>query len=160
MSKKLIAAILVLGLLTALVGPAAAAKKKKKKGPKPYTSEEVTVQLGHPVLYGQTGSPKSVTALEFENSCAIPSTNGVDAYIWEVPKDYVDVDATISAFGSGGLEGYDIDIYLYDESCSSTMAFNAPGTDETGLLVKGTRYILMHNYIGGPTTIYYELKPI
>lgn len=158
MTKKLIACALVVGLTVAIVGPAGAAKKKKRKGPKPYTSDEVTIQVGHPVLYGNTGSPQSVTAKEFENGCAIPSSNGVDAYIWEVPKDYIDVEAQISSFGSAGPEGYDLDIYLYDESCTVILPFNSTSVDETGILMEGTRYIMIHNYTGGPTNVYFELK--
>ncbi|MFP5298050.1 MAG: hypothetical protein ACLGHL_03555 [Actinomycetota bacterium] len=157
MLKKLIACALVVGLMTAVVGPAGA-KKKKSKGPKPYKSEEVTIQVGHPVFYGQTGSPKSVTAMEFEQNCAIPSSNGFDAYFFEVPETYHDVEATISSYGSAGPEGYDLDIYLYDENCKVTIAFNSTSLDETGILTKGTRYIMIHNYTGGPTQAYFELK--
>ena len=60
MTKKLIAGVLVATLL--LPGSAALTGKKKKKGPKPWTSEELTIALAHPVFYGQSGDVMSVTA--------------------------------------------------------------------------------------------------
>ena len=90
MSKKFIAAFLVLGLLVAFSGPAVA---KKKKGPKPYTSEEATINVGHPVFYANSGTLLSATAQEFLNTCAIPQSNGVDAYVYEIPADYAKLSA-------------------------------------------------------------------
>ena len=157
MSKKLLIIGLVLALTAALAGPSVA--KKKKKGPKPYTSEEVTVQLGHPVFYGASGTVVGVTPQEFIRSCALPSSNGLDAYVFEVPKDYQKIQASIEATGSAeGIE-HDIDIYLFDSSCTSTGAFNAAGTDESGVIAAGTAFILLHNYTGGPTTMQFTLKP-
>ena len=159
MSKKLIAAFLVLGLLVAFSGPAAA--KKKKKGPKPYTSEEATINVGHPVFYGQSGTVLSLTAQEFLNSCAIPQSNGLDAYIYEVPADYQNITASIQAFGSEGTQyPYDLDIFLFDENCGQVGVFNSTSTDEGGILTKGTAFVLLYNYTGDPVTVHYELKPV
>lgn len=156
MSKKLLIVGLVLALVAALAGPSLA---KKKKGPKPYTSEEVTVQIGHPVFNGQSGSVVGVTPQEFLQTCALPSTNGLDAYVFEVPKDYQKIQSLIEATGSAeGIE-HDIDIYLFDSSCAPAGTFNAAGTDESGVLTAGTAFILLHNYTGGPTTMQFTLKP-
>ena len=103
MSKKIISAFLVLGLLVAFSGPAVA---KKKKGPKPYTSEEATINVGHPVFYGNSGTLLSATAQEFLNTCAIPQSNGVDAFVYEIPANYAKLSsAAIQAFGSEGSPG-------------------------------------------------------
>ena len=72
MIKRLIAGVLVATLL--VPGSAALAGKKKKKGPKPWTSEELTIGLAHPVFYGNSGDVLSVTAQEFHQTCAIPAT--------------------------------------------------------------------------------------
>lgn len=92
--KKTIALLLMLAVAATMSAPASAAKKKPK-GPKPYKSEEVTIQLGHSVHYGNSGTLVSLTAQEFMNSCAIPNTNGIDAYVWEVPADYKNVESTL-----------------------------------------------------------------
>jgi hypothetical protein len=160
MSKKLIACFLVLGLLAAFTGPATAKKKKKKKGPKPYTSEEATINVGHPVFYSTAGTPLSLTAQEFINSCAIPQSNGVDAYIYEIPADYQNIVAAIQAFGSEGTQlGYDLDLFLYDSSCAQLGVFNSTSADEGGVTTKGTAYALVYNYTGDPVTVHIELKP-
>jgi hypothetical protein len=164
--KKTLALLLTLALAATLAGPASAAKKKPK-GPKPFKSEEVTIQLGHSVLYGNSGTILSLTAQEFTNSCAIPQTNGIDAYVWEVPAEYRNVDAMLSAFGSGGSAGYDLDFFLFDESCAVTLASQSTNADEMNVMAKGTAYILIYNFgaaespAGGsdPVTAHFELKP-
>ncbi len=153
----------LLGLVFCLAlasSPAWAGKKK----PKPYKSEEVTILVPHPVFYGATGAVNSVTAKEFENrGCATPTTNGLDAFIFEVPKPYQKIVATVEAkraTTSAPTGMYDLDIYLYDVSCKQTLAFNAEGTDESGSIPKGTGWILVHNYLGDPAVrAYIELKP-
>lgn len=156
MSKKLLIIGLVLALAAAIAAPAAA---KKKKGPKPYTSEEVTVQIGHPVLNGQSGTVVGVTPQEFIQTCALPSSNGLDAYVFEVPKQYQKIQSLIEATGAAEGVPHDIDIYLFDSSCAAHGQFNAAGTDESGVLSPGTAFILLHNYTGGPTTMQFTLKP-
>lgn len=161
MSKKLLILGLVLALAAALAGPAAAGKKKKK-GPKPFKSETISVQLGHPVLNGYSGTVLGVTPQEFIQTCALPSTNGLDAAVYEVPADYTKIQSAIEATGTGVTDAAapaDIDIYLFDESCTQIGAFNAPGTSESGVLTAGTAFVLLHNYTGGPTDVQFTLKP-
>lgn len=165
--KKTLALLLTL-VLAASIGGSAAAAKKKPKGPKPYKSEEVTIEVAHSVHHGNSGTIVGLTAQEFMNTCAIPNSNGVDAYVWEVPADYKNVDASISAIGSGaGPEGYDLDIFLFDESCTITFASQSTSSDELAFMGKGTAYILVYNFGspqspaggGGPVTAHFELKP-
>jgi hypothetical protein len=146
--------ILALGLMV----PAAHAGKK----PKPYKSANVQLLVAHPLEYGNTGSINSVTAKEFEAKCDVPTSNGLDGYVFAVPKQFQKVDSEIDAVGEpGGAAGYDLDIYLYDANCAPTLAFNSAGTDETGLLPKGTAWIFVHNYLGDPgTTFHIEIKPL
>ena len=164
--KKAIALLLTtVAVAASLAGPAGAAKKSK--GPKPYKSEEVTIQLGHSVQYGNSGTVVGITPQEFINSCAIPSSNGLDAYVWEVPAAYKKVDALITAKGSGGVAGYDLDIFLFDESCGITLASQSTSVDETTIMAKGTAFILIYNFgspsslVGGSdaATARFELKP-
>ena len=164
--KKTLALLLTLAVAASIASPATAAKKKPK-GPKPYKSEEVTIQLGHSVQYGNSGTVVGLTAQEFINSCAIPNTNGIDAYVWPVPDAYKDTDALITAYGSGGSAGYDLDLFLFDDSCGVTLASQSTSADETNVMFKGTAYILIHNFgapaspVGGsdPATARFELKP-
>ncbi len=164
--KKTLTLILTFALALCLSGPAAAGKKKPK-GPKPYKSEEVTITLGHSILHGASGSVVGVTGQEFINNCAIPSSNGFDAYVWEVPDEYKNIDANISSFGSGGPAGYDLDIVLFDESCAIIFASQSDNADEATVMFKGTAFILIYNFgaadspVGGGAqgTARFELKP-
>lgn len=160
MRKQLIVAILLLGLMAALSNPATAAKKRKKKV-KPYKSETVTVNLGHPVFHGQSeGNLVSVTAQDFFQSCAVPESNGVDAWVFEVPKPYQKIVAAIDAVGSSTSPvPYDLDLYMYDKSCSEVGFSNTEGTDESGVMPKKTAFVLAHPYTGAPVDIYIALKP-
>ena len=164
--KKTLALLMTIALAASFAGSAAAAKKKPK-GPKPYKSEEVTIQLGHTISYGNTGTIVGITGQEFIRSCAIPNSNGVDAYVWAVPDDYKNVEAQLDAFGSGGTAGYDLDVVFFDESCAITFASQSTTSDEVAYMPKGTAYILIYNFgapdspVGGsgPATARFELKP-
>jgi hypothetical protein len=146
-------------VLAALVHPAVAGKKKPKV--KPYKSEEVTIAVSHPVFYGNTGSNNSVTAQEFESSCALPSSNGVDAYVFEVPAAYRSITATVKAAGTAQTPaGYDLDVFMYDKDCATTGVSNSEGTDELGVMPAGTAWILVENYLGEPNvSLHIELAP-
>lgn len=157
MRNKLLVAILLLGLVAALSAPATAKKKKKKV--KPYKSETVTVMAGHPAFFSTSGTLVTVTAQEFLQSCSIPSSNGVDAYVFEVPKPYQKITSTVEAKGStDNPAGYDLDLYLYDKKCNNVGAYNAAGTDEYGAMGKGTAFIVLHPYTGNPVDAFITLK--
>lgn len=159
MRNKLLVGILLLGLVAALSAPAAAGKKKKKV--KPWKSETVTINVGHTALYSTSGGTfVGVTGQEFLQSCAIPSSNGVDSYVFEVPKAYKKLAASVTATGSTpNPEGYDLDLYFWDKGCENVGVFNAAGSDEYGAMSKGTAFILLHNYAGTPVDAQITLKP-
>ena len=157
MRKRLVIALVIAGL-AAMTQPALAGKK----GPKPWKSEEVTLAIAHPVVYNSTGSVNSITAKEFENTCAVPSSNGLDGYVFEVPKEYQAIQASVAAIGAGAgtPAAYDLDLYFYDSNCVVTLVSQATGTDENGVIPKGTAWIFMHNYLGEPgLSAHIELKP-
>lgn len=153
--RKLIA---VAAALAIVVAPSAAFAGKKK--PKPYKSETVSIAAGHPVFNGASGSVLAVTAQEFIARCAIPSSNGLDAYVFEVPAAYQKIESQLEVTGTPGAPApYDVDVYTFDSSCAITSAQNSPGTDQTGYLFKGTAFVLVHNYEPGPVDVQLTLKP-
>lgn len=161
MTKKI--AILGLVLLVAVVvvlAPLAAAGKKKKK-PKPWKSEEVTIAVAHPIFYGATGQVNAVTIQEFQHRCAEPASQGLDAWVFEIPKPYQKLDAAVEATGSSaGYLSYDLDVFFFDAECQLTLTSQAEGTDETAFMPKGTVWIGVHNYLGDPqTTAQVTIKP-
>lgn len=160
--KKILVPVLVVGLLLASVVPATAGKKKAK--PKPYKSEEGMILAPHTLLFSSTGEVNSVTGREFENRCATPATNGIDAYVYEVPAAYQKIEAQIKAVGSSTI-GHDLYVFFYDKECTrnpmSLQAGAATGgaNDAEGLMPKGTAYVLIADFCCDPATIHYELKP-
>lgn len=151
--RKLVAPIAI--ALLAL-GPAAWAGGSQ---PKPYKSPEGTIALSHPIFYGDTGTVNTVTAKEFESSCAIPASNGLDAYVFAVPKAYQKIAASVDAVGTdSGPAAYDLDMYFYDKTCKVTGYSNSEGTDESGVFNKGTAYVLVDDYLGDPNvSVHIEL---
>jgi hypothetical protein len=158
MVKRTLALALML-LLALMVHPAIAGKKKPKL--KPYKSEDATIAVAHPLFYGQTGSINSVTAKEFESTCAIPASNGVDAFVFEVPADYQKTTAAAKAVGAASTPaGYDLDMYFYDKDCAVKGQSNSEGTDEIGVMPAGIAWVLVDNYLGEPgVTFHVELAP-
>lgn len=153
--KKLIALIAAVALI-AVPGAASAAKKK----PKPYKSETVTIAMGHPVANSASGSVVSVTGQEFIARCALPASNGLDGYVFEIPATYQKINASIEAIGVSPADVYDADIYTFDADCNLVQAINAEGTDESGTLIAGTAFVFVHNYLPGPIDVHIELKPL
>lgn len=159
MLKKVLVTLVAAALVAAPASTGALAKGKKK-GPKPYVSPEVTIQVGHTAQWGASGTLVSVTAQEFLNTCAIPNSNGVDAYVFAVPDDYKGLEATVKAIGSGSLvQAHDLDLYLFDESCQNTAVYNPTNTDEFGILTADTAFIVVHLYAGEQVKMHIELTP-
>lgn len=158
MTRRTLALALVL-LLAAMVHPAMAGKKKPKV--KPYKSEQGTIAVAHPLFYDATGSINSVTAKEFETSCATPASNGVDAYVFEVPAAYQSITASVKAIGVAQTPAaYDLDAYMYDKDCALIAKSNSEGTDESGVMPAGVAWILVDNYLGEPAvSLHIELAP-
>jgi hypothetical protein len=158
--KKILTIALAAALVLSVTGAAVAGKKKK--GPKPFKSEAFTIEVGHPAFHDTSGTLLSVTAQDFVNSCAIPSSNGLDAFVLEVPADYTKVQASVATTGVANPDtpaGFDLDLYFFDASCKEVGFANSAGTDETGIMVAGTAFILVHSYTGGPVDAQLELKP-
>lgn len=157
--KKTVAFGLI--MLLALTSQSALAGKKKK-GPKPYKSEEVTIAIAHPIFHGQTGEVNNVTGNEFEQTCATPVSQGLDAHVFEVPAEYQKIQAGVKAIGvPGGPAGYDLDLIFYDANCAEIGTSLAAGTDESGYMPAGSSWILMYNYLGDPATKgHIELAPL
>jgi hypothetical protein len=159
--RKTLAITLAIVLAATLVGPATAGKKKK--APKPYTSEEGIIAVPHTMLYASSGEINSITANEFEQRCAIPASNGLDAYVYEVPKEYQNIEADIAAHAKAQV-AWDLYAFFFKADCSlQPYSLQAAGTvamnDVEGIMPAGTAWVLLADFAGDPATVWFELKP-
>ena len=159
-AKKTLAVVIAMVLAATLSAPAAVAKKKK---PKPYTSEEGLIVAPHTMLYATSQEVNSVTANEFEATCSIPASNGLDAYVYEVPAEYQKIEADITATATGQV-AWDLYIFFYKSDCTlQPYSYQAAGTvamnDAKSVMPAGTAYVLIADFAGDPVTVRYELKP-
>ena|SRR5688572_14644999 len=152
-----------------LMGVANSASGASDKEVKTYKSETVTIQLGKWAPYGDDPSTTlMVTAAEFQAKCAIPTeTQGLDAYVFVVPRPYRTIEAAIRTKGkgvdiTGTAEFHDIDIYIYDAQCTQIAEYATNNADEWGFLPKGSAFIMLSNYamtVSGPAEVSFSLKP-
>ena len=160
-AKKSIAAALVLMLgLTVGSMPASAGKKKK---PKPYKSDPQTLVVAHTMLQASSGEQNNVTLKEFENRCAFPpTTNGLDAVVWEVPKEYQTIQSNIETFTTA-TQVWDHYFVMYDENCVEQFTAGAAGavgqTTASGVMPAGITYVAIANFAGEPADVSWEAKP-
>lgn len=125
------------------------AKGKKKNQVAEWNSPEVAILAPHPALYSESGSVLGVTPVDFVRSCAVPSTNGVDAYVFEVPEQYAGLPAKATAVGNpAGVIASDIDMFTFDDACALQAEFAGPGTTQEGETDANTRFVVVVNSSG------------
>ena len=152
--KKLVVFLLASLLVVAVVGgPAAAGKKKKKpKPPAPVTQtitfeEEGTTMV--PALTNKAGG--GITELEFvmANECAsMPSTQGHDGHVVELPEAFRDGKATLALTGSDATGQYDYNVYLYDGDCNLMEPYIEDGADAAGAIPAGAQWAVVDMVMG------------
>ena len=92
----------------------------------------------------------SVTEQEFAETCAVPVTSqGVDAYIFELPSAYATASGKVTVRGSS-VAPYDLDVWFWASDCRylPTSGFVDGDPDETGSLPRDTRFIEVRAYTG------------
>ena len=158
---RFLATLVALALgLTMSVVPANAAKKKK---PKPYTAEAHSLLIAHTMLQASTGEQNNVTLREFENTCSFPPvTNGLDAVVWEVPKEYQTIQSSIETFTTA-TQIWDHYFVMYNDACEAQFTLGAAGaagqTSASGIMLPGITYVAIANFAGEPSDVWWEAKP-
>lgn len=160
-SKRLLAATLVLMLaLGAAALPASAGKKKK---PKPYKADPHSLVVAHTMLQSATGEQNNVTLREFENRCSFPPvTQGLDAVVWEVPKEYQKIQSQIETFTTA-TQAWDHYFVMYNDKCEAQLTAGASGqvgqVSAGGVMPAGISYVGIANFAGEPADVWWEAKP-
>jgi len=163
--RKTLVIYLVVALGASLLGSTAIAGKKKKKAPQPWKSEEAVIAVPHTMLISSTGERNNVTLREFENRCEIPASNGLDAWVYEVPKEYQAIQSDIAARGVAG-QTRSFYVIMYDENCEMKLyltgsdAIPSAEDDTEGIMPPGIAYLGIASFFGHPgATVWVEAKP-
>lgn len=150
--RSLAVALLACIVVGTTILPVEAKKSKKKKAKKPITfSAEGSFALGNPGDLMGAG----ITRNEFIETCALPASQGVDGHVIEVDGPIADVTSDIFVSGTGAVEP-DLDMYLYSESCSPMGSYSTASSSEAGVMVPGTRFVVVTAFIGAQ--IEFEFK--
>lgn len=143
MRKILVAALTAVLLVGSIAMPATAAKKKKKKA-KPQTitfTEEGSLRAPAPtglVLFGVTDAEFLVV-----HECGtMPTLQGHDAWVFEIPAEYSDGRATLEVKGADATGAYDLDVYFYDAGCALMEPYLTEGTDPAGTINGGAKWAI------------------
>ena len=143
--RRIIVLVLACCLLSgAMFAPAASAKKKKKAPPITFEASGA-FELSNP---GDAEADASVTKSEFLQACAIPASQGVDAYVVELSDEMSKVTAQVDLLGSDAAGIYDLDMYYYGPDCAPTGSASTAEPEETGVFPVGTKWIVVSAYFG------------
>lgn len=94
----------------------------------------------------------SVVENNFVGFCAIPPSQGLDGYVFQLPHETV-AGERYDISGSGSLTGHDLDVVFYDSECSEIGADESTDVDETGTFPAGTRWVVANLFFGLETTV-------
>ncbi len=156
MKKSL--AVLVAGALVfgSLGAPSAVAKKKKKT--KTITFEaEGSMAIPNPSTIAIGG----ITESEFTSvhECgAMPTSQGVDGFVIEVPEEYRSGTAMVNVAGSDTTGQYDMDVYFYDAGCSLMEPYMTDGVDPAGYIPPGAAWAVVDLWVGANASFTFTAK--
>lgn len=137
---------IALGLIAGMILAPAEAKKKKKKKRKPpitFTADGSFATANPADLMGA-----GITRNEFIETCSIPVSQGLDGYVVEVSDAIGKVQSDVSVAGSDITGLIDLDMYLYSDTCSPMGEYSTASADEYGVMVPGTRYVVVTAFLG------------
>ncbi len=141
--RRGIVVALVLGLLVAaLVGPAEAGKKKRRPI---VVKKSGAFALSNPTDF-EAGA--GIVRNEFMETCAIPASQGLDGFVFQLPKNIRTRQAKATLTGSDSTGFYDLDMYFFTKSCESNGEVSTEAVHEQGIMPAGTRFVLISAYFG------------
>ena len=143
MRKALTALVILCLAMGTLAGPAVAKKKKKRA---PVTFEATgSFLVANP---GEFANGLGITHNEFQQTCAIPATQGLDGFVVELSKQISAVTANVIVTGSDATGIHDLDMNFYDAECNSTGVASTEASDEMGVFPAGTKYVVVTAFYG------------
>lgn len=135
--RRTIVSVLVLGLLAgASVGPAGA--KKRKPAPPVTFEASGSIAVADVVDAWVVNGPTSVTIREFTARCAVPLTQGFDAYVVELSDAISKVPADVTLTWTEPVAIANLRMIFTNEECMQT----GRGSQE-GTFPAGTKYVIV-----------------
>lgn len=98
-----------------------------------------------------------VTETSFLLACAVPPSQGVDGFVFELPEEFGAGDATMEVTGSDLTGVHDLDAYFYTADCSSAgdpIATAEP--DEAGPIPADTAWVVVNAWLGTDTAVSFK----
>ncbi len=151
--RRAIVLALVVGLLGgSAVIPAQAKKKPKPKPPITFEAEG-TLVTANPADYQ---ADAGITRNEFINTCSIPVSQGFDGYVIELSDEISTVMSEVLVSGSDATGIYDLDAYFYDENCAFSGAASNEESNQTGVMLAGSKYAVVSAFFGTDVTFTFK----
>ena len=134
--------------------PAAPTEPTSPAAPPPPPARPFTAQgqLVAPDLLGRLGI--GLTNRGPVGGCGPSASQGLDAWVFELPADAPGPGAPVAASGSGGLLGlYNLAVTFVDGACTVVGQLDTPAPDEAGVLPAGTRFVVVSDRLGIGTRV-------
>ena len=116
--------------------------------PQPFTAEG---QVLAPDLLGRIGS--GLTNRGPVGGCGPSGSQGLDAWVFELPADAPGPGAPVKATGSDLLGLHNLAVTFVNQDCEVVGELDTPAADEAGVLPVGTRYVVVSDRLGIGTTV-------
>ncbi len=116
--------------------------------PQPFTAQGRVVA---PDLLGQLGL--GLTNLGPVGGCGPSASQGLDAWVFELPADAPGAGAPVKATGSDLLGLHNLAVRFVSQDCALLGQLDTAAADEAGVLPAGTRYVVVSDRLGIATAI-------
>jgi putative nucleotidyltransferase with HDIG domain len=116
--------------------------------PRPFTAQG---QIVVPDLLGRIGI--GLTNRGPVGGCGPSGSQGLDAYVFELPADAPGAGAPVKVTGSDLLGLHNLAVTFVSEDCRTVGQLDTPAADEAGVLPAGTRYVVVSDRLGIGTTV-------
>ena len=116
--------------------------------PAPYTAQG---QILAPDLLGRLGI--GLTNRGPVGGCGPSASQGLDAWVFQLPDDAPGAGAPVKVTGSDILGLHDLAVTFLSQSCQVVGQLDTPAADEAGVLPAGTRFVVVSDRSGIGTAV-------
>jgi putative nucleotidyltransferase with HDIG domain len=116
--------------------------------PRPFTAQG---QVVAPDLLGRIGI--GLTNRGPAGGCGPSASQGLDAWVFELPADAPGPGAPVKATGSDFVGLHNLAVTFVSQDCKVLGQLDTPAADEAGVLPAGTRYVVVSDRLGIGTTV-------